>query len=115
MRVLGGCLPTGLTSSSSLGPLRSTASIKTPRDQSARVPKTPKPMDLKACNLFEDCTRAPYSPSVHPGWSGINLEVKTEAVDEKRRLQRQHKEPLLVAKYMLPPPGLFLREGLPDE
>ncbi|KAF8996551.1 hypothetical protein BDZ89DRAFT_1084146 [Hymenopellis radicata] len=87
-------------SSSSIGPRRSTASIKALRDQAAKVPKKAKPIDPKARSLFEDCTRAPYSPPLHPGWRSINLEVKTEAVDEKRRLQHQRKEPLLVAKYM---------------
>ncbi len=71
--------------------------------------------DPKARNLFEDCTRAPYSPPLHPGWRAINVEVKTNSVEEKRRLQRQCKEPLLAAKYMLPPPGLFLRDSLPDK
>ncbi|KAF8883199.1 hypothetical protein CPB85DRAFT_1442453 [Mucidula mucida] len=77
--------------------------------------KKPKPMDPKAHNLFEDCTRAPYSPPLHPGWCAINVEVKTNSVEEKRRLQRQCKEPLLAAKYMLPPSGLFLRDSLPDK
>ncbi|KAF9033950.1 hypothetical protein BDZ89DRAFT_1062716 [Hymenopellis radicata] len=101
--------------SSSVGPQRSAATMKGPREQTSKVPKKPKPKDSKARNLFEDCTRAPYSPPLHPGWSGTNLEVKTDAVEEKRRLQHQRKEPLLAAKYMLPPPGLFLRDGLPDE
>ncbi|KAF8868571.1 hypothetical protein CPB85DRAFT_1263020 [Mucidula mucida] len=84
-------------------------------DQAGKLPKKPKPMDPKAHNLFKDCTHAPYSPPLHPGWCAINVEVKTNSVEEKRRLQRQRKEPLLAAKYMLPPPGLFLRDSLPDE
>ncbi len=27
--------------------------------------------DPKAHNLFKDCTRAPYSPPLHPGWRAI--------------------------------------------
>ncbi|KAF8903767.1 hypothetical protein CPB85DRAFT_1255623 [Mucidula mucida] len=84
-------------------------------DQAGKLPKKPKPMDPKAHNLLKDCTCTPYSPPLHPGWRVINVEVKTNFVEEKRRLQRQSKEPLLAAKYMLPPPGLFLCDSLPDE
>ncbi|KAF9014661.1 hypothetical protein BDZ89DRAFT_1142110 [Hymenopellis radicata] len=100
---------------SSLGTQHSTSSLKAAREQAAKVQKKSKPQDPNARNLFEDHAREPYAPPLHPGWRGINLEVNTEHVEEKRRLQRQRKEPLLTAKYMLPPPGLFLRSTLSDD
>ncbi|KAF9018891.1 hypothetical protein BDZ89DRAFT_1073510 [Hymenopellis radicata] len=104
-----------VSSSSSLGAQRSTSSLKAAREQAAKVhKKKAKPKDPNARNLFEDDVREPYAPPLHPGWRGINLELETEAVEERRRLQHQRREPLLTAKYMLPHPGLFLRSTLAD-